>query len=288
MDWKWMIERGGRVTFTVISGPLPHARPAPNTHRHSQWHWKLVRCTRNLSEQIESGPSSEIGTISQWRKTRTRIFYLGGPSCCMCPTLWRCCAIPCSLNSEGKATGERNAFADNTHSNVCGRSEERDRERFFVNLFKITLMWKISMHTPFSWKYTHSVSLSAVYKQNEGGGGILPVNDGKAYCWRRLQTLTANRFFFPQDIHFSHRFLRAGQDFTVFQWSATNPLTQSDVYDYVNCNQKNNLLLKTKWHGGQRGFYHVNLLRQYRSYPLTSLLQCKLPAAMKLKSFTAL
>lgn len=27
MDWKWMIERGGRVTFTVISAPHTHTLP---------------------------------------------------------------------------------------------------------------------------------------------------------------------------------------------------------------------------------------------------------------------
>lgn len=54
MDWKWMIERGGRVTFTVISAPSsphslpPHPHPFPalllllQTRRRIQWHWKLA------------------------------------------------------------------------------------------------------------------------------------------------------------------------------------------------------------------------------------------------------
>lgn len=74
MDWKWMIERGGRVTFTAISAPHPHPYPTLLlTHRHIHWYWKLV-----LYQEFFFGVDRirAISLIWQWRKHSLFAFLL--------------------------------------------------------------------------------------------------------------------------------------------------------------------------------------------------------------------
>lgn len=171
MDWKWMIERGGRVTFTVISAPTHTStppRPPPNKQTNPMT--LKVSIVPGVFRADRIGPISlNLHYLALKEKHLAAInstFFCFPVSLhsyssryTVRLTVWRYCAFSCSLNLM-KKTLEKTT-PDSTSQSVW-ETNKSDTEHF--SDFKMGLMWKILMHAQFPLKYLQCF-LSPVYKQ---------------------------------------------------------------------------------------------------------------------------
>ena len=183
MDWKWMIERGGRVTFTVISAPPPshslpphpHPHPFPalllllllQTRRRIQWHWKLALYWGFFGADRIRAISLNLAV----KETHLAEINSGGVFFVLFSCLFAFLCRPSystSWVSEGvvlfpwiwwKRHWREHLLT--APPKVCGRRTKSDTQQYSKKS-QMGLAWKISMLAKFPRKYSQGFLISCV------------------------------------------------------------------------------------------------------------------------------
>lgn len=181
MDWKWMIERGGRVTFTVISAPhpYPYLYPYPAlrlTHRQIQWHWKLVLYQEFFGADRIRPIILNLHYLAVKETHLAEInsgffFFVFLSLCIPSPAVilyvWVSeCVVPSPVPWIWWKRHWREHLLT-AHSKVCGRRKKSDTGHF-SKISKWRLCGEL-MHAQFPHKYLQCFFISSVaYKQMRG------------------------------------------------------------------------------------------------------------------------
>lgn len=171
MDWKWMIERGGRMTFTVISTP---------THTDTPPHPAFLEHTEKPSD-IESY-SGHFGSTCNERKPYRRLRKIFAVSfvsphvfCGHHNAVQRYPETPFLSEVDEKDTGETATYWQ-AHPKLCGRWNKYDTDHFS----------EISKFGSSGYSYCMPRFLKSCYLlfpyllcliKTESGGGGLSVNN---------------------------------------------------------------------------------------------------------------